>query len=201
MELSWENYPSIHLKIKLDHNEKIQYDDNNINDDKYKTDFFENITKKMITINGLASDKEASSHVFPKELINKNCVPFDEPKTISPSLELSDELVLKIININNDYSLSIIEELCYIYKDVYLYRLFNNNPFELTFILHCTNKVKDIYELSFKKVINKINLDNIYVMVDSLCHLIIELLLRDKNNDIESLWCVLTYQGLIKKLL
>lgn len=160
--------PAVHLRLKLKRNEKLKL----AKGSNMMDPFFAEINASYNKIVEKCKNKHVNECVFPyvgenDEFREVDYRPFNDSIILNDKTVLSEAETANYIieNINSDWSLSAIEHLTNIYKEVTLYRLYTHMPFKLKFVIECKERTNDVVGPLKDSVINKINSDAIYRFV------------------------------------
>ena len=164
-----ESNPAMHFRLKLKRNEKVHLaKGDNMNDP-----FFANIDTVQKSIVEKCKNERVSDIIFPYNLGASadyreiNYRPFMKANELTDStiLPIDNEASYIIEDLNTDWALSAVEQLTNIYKEVTVYRLYTHFPFKLKVIVHCKSRMNDFTGPLTDTVLNKINLDELYMFM------------------------------------
>lgn len=162
---------AIHLSCKLKRNEKPVL----AKGENMENPFFNDIDKlhKMIfekCKNGLVNER-----VYPFISDNEddrdiNYRPFSDAIELTNKTVLSDKDNASYIiqNLNTEWALSAIEQLCHIYNEVTLYRLYTHTPYKYKVIAFCKERTSNETKPLTDMVLNKENLEDIHAFLNIL---------------------------------
>lgn len=160
---------AIHLSCKLKRNEKPVL----AKGENMESPFFNDIDRLHKKITEKCKNKLVNERVYPFVSENEddrdiNYRPFSDAIELTSKTVLSDKdnASYVIQNLNTEWALSAIEQLCHIYNEVTLYRIYTHTPYKYKVIALCKERTSNETKPLTEMVLNKENLEDIHAFLD-----------------------------------